>query len=66
LVQNWDNMSSKKNKTIIVKTTLPANQAKIIRRMIGTIGTNQSDVVGKIILMWLTEHGYIGKKEDEK
>ena len=52
---------SKKPKasTLTVKGTVTEKQGKIIRGLIGTIGSNEQDVVGKILTIWLYNEGYL-------
>jgi len=52
-----------KAETIIVKGTITKEQREIIQRFIGIIGSNEQDVVGKIITLWLYTEGYLkGRK----
>lgn len=39
-------------------------QIKIIDSLVGKIGTNRSDVVSKLIIMWLHEKGYLSKEDN--
>jgi len=55
-----------KAKTVTVKGTITNNQRKIIRKLIGTIGSNEQDVIGKILTLWLYNEGFLTiKKESE-
>lgn len=49
--------------TAIVKGTIPAGQREILQKFIGIIGSNEQDVVGKILTLWLYNEGYLDKKE---
>ncbi len=51
--------------TIVVKGTVTLRQKESIQKLIGLIGSNEQDVVGKIITLWLYNEGFL-KKEDEK
>jgi hypothetical protein len=46
-------MEKKQAKTTVVKGTVTEEQAKALDSLIGTIGSNRQDVVGKIITIWL-------------
>jgi len=55
--------SKPKAETIIVKGTITKEQRDLIQKFIGIIGSNEQDVVGKIITLWLYTEGYLkGKK----
>jgi hypothetical protein len=60
---NKDKKEPKNNKskaeTTIVKGTVTEKQKKIIRGLIGNIGSNEQDVVGKILTIWLYNEGYL-------
>lgn len=51
----------KKVETVVVKGTITKNQQKIIQQFIGTIGSNEQDVIGKILTLWLYNEGYLKK-----
>ena len=55
-----------KNKSAIVKGTVTASQKEAIRKLIGIIGSNEQDVVGKIITLWLYNEGFLHKKKGDK
>jgi hypothetical protein len=48
-----------KAKTVIVKGTITKNQRKVIQKLIGIIGSNEQDVVGKILTLWLYNEGFL-------
>ena len=52
-------MAEKQVKTTIAKGTVTEQQASALDSLIGTIGSNRQDVVGKIITMWLYNDGII-------
>ena len=58
------NKTKKKTETTIVKGTITLKQKKVIEKLIGILGSNEQDVVGKIITIWLYNEGYL-KKEIE-
>ena len=49
----------KKEKSPLVQTTVPREIKDIINDiLVGKLGTNESDVVGKIITMWFYEQDW--------
>lgn len=55
-------LNSSKSKSATVKGTIPLNQKEAIKKLIGVIGSNEQDVVGKIITLWLYNEGYLNNK----
>lgn len=55
-------LNETKSKSATVKGTIPLNQKEAIRKLIGVIGSNEQDVVGKIITLWLYNEGYLVNK----
>ncbi len=55
-------LNDAKSKSATVKGTIPLNQKEAIRKLIGVIGSNEQDVVGKIITLWLYNEGYLTSK----
>jgi hypothetical protein len=53
-------------KSVTVKGTIPENQKKAIRKLIGIIGNNEQDVVGKILTLWLYNEGYLKETKSKK
>jgi hypothetical protein len=51
-----------KAETIIVKGTITKSQREVLQQFIGTIGSNEQDVVGKILTLWLYNEGYLKTK----
>ena len=45
--------------TVIVKGTITRSQREILQKFIGTIGSNEQDVVGKILTLWLYNEGFL-------
>jgi len=39
--------------TVTVKGTITRNQRELIQKLVGVIGSNEQDVVGKILTLWL-------------
>lgn len=62
-------LNSSKTKSAVIKGTIPLNQKEIIKKLIGIVGNNEQDVVGKIITLWLYNEGYLtqnkGRKKNE-
>jgi len=52
-----------KAKTTIIKGTITLDQKKILQNFVGIIGSNEQDVVGKIITLWLYNEGYLTNKK---
>lgn len=52
--------------TTIVKGTITAEQRELLQKFIGIIGSNEQDVVGKIITLWLYTEGYLKGKRIPK
>ena len=50
-----------KAETITIKGTITKEQREIILKLIGIIGSNEQDVVGKIITLWLYNEGFLKK-----
>jgi len=50
------------NENTVVKATLTGEQTKALDELIGFLGSNRQDVVGKIITMWLYNEGHIKPK----
>lgn len=52
-----------KAETSVIKSTITVEQREIIQKFIGVLGSNEQDVVSKIITLWLYNEGYLtGKK----
>ena len=54
-----------KKKSVIVKGTITEAQKKAIKELVGIIGSNEQDVVGKIITLWLYNEGFLKDKKGE-
>ena len=48
--------------TVIVKGTITENQRNLLRKLVGVIGSNEQDVVGKILTLWLYNEGFLRVK----
>lgn len=47
--------------TATVKGTITLHQREILKNFIGIIGSNEQDVVGKILTLWMYNEGYLKK-----
>jgi hypothetical protein len=56
-------LNESKHKSATVKGTITLNQKEAIKKLIGVIGNNEQDVVGKIITLWLYNEGYLNKNK---
>jgi hypothetical protein len=52
-----------KSETIIVKGTITTEQRSVVQSLIGIIGSNEQDVVGKILTLWLYNEGFLNSKK---
>lgn len=59
-------LNSSHSKSATVKGTITINQKEAIQKLIGVIGSNEQDVVGKIITLWLYNEGYLTKNKKGK
>ena len=55
-------LNETQHKSATVKGTITSNQREAIKKLIGVIGNNEQDVVGKIITLWLYNEGYLTNK----
>ena len=55
-----------KKESIVVKATITHQQAEIIDKMIGVLGSNRQDVVGKILTIWMYNEGHIKSLLEKK
>lgn len=55
-----------RNKSVVVKGTITESQKEAIKTLVGVIGSNEQDVVGKIITLWLYNEGFLNKLKDGK
>ncbi len=54
-----------KAETVIVKGTITKDQRILIQKLVGILGSNEQDVVGKVLTLWLYNEGFL-KIEREK
>ena len=45
--------------TTTVKGTITLQQKEMIRSLVGVLGSNEQDVVGKILVLWLYSEGFL-------
>lgn len=48
-----------KAETVVVKGTITSNQKEAISNLVGVLGSNEQDVVGKILTLWLYNEGFL-------
>ena len=48
-----------KAETVVVKGTITTEQKKTIQDLVGILGSNEQDVVGKILTLWLYNEGFL-------
>ncbi|MFA5857095.1 MAG: hypothetical protein WC867_07060 [Candidatus Pacearchaeota archaeon] len=53
-------------KTVVVKGTITDNQRDILQKLVGIMGSNEQDVVGKILTLWLYNEGFLKINKLEK
>ena len=56
----------KRAATAVVKGTITENQKEAIRSLVGILGSNEQDVVGKILTLWLYNEGFLNKSKEDK
>jgi len=52
-------LNSIKVRTTVVRGTITSKQHKIIQKLIGVLGSNEQDVVGKILTLWMYNEGFL-------
>ncbi|PIN89797.1 hypothetical protein COU60_02790 [Candidatus Pacearchaeota archaeon CG10_big_fil_rev_8_21_14_0_10_34_76] len=58
-------LNKSKVETNVVRGTVTLKQREAIQNLVGVIGSNEQDVVGKIITLWLYNEGFLKKKQTE-
>jgi hypothetical protein len=48
--------------TAVVKGTITGKQKEAITSLVGILGSNEQDVVGKILTLWLYNEGFLKNK----
>jgi hypothetical protein len=59
-----EDLNKPKAETSIVKGTVTNEQKEIIHNLIGVLGSNEQDVIGKILVLWLYNEGYLKNKKE--
>lgn len=54
-----------KSETEVVRGTITLEQREIINGLIGILGSNEQDVVSKILTLWLYNEGFLKNKNGE-
>lgn len=56
------------NESVVVKGTVTSKQAEALDKLVGVLGSNRQDVVGKILTIWMYNEGLVkaGKKDAQK
>jgi hypothetical protein len=52
-------LKSTKAETTVVRGTITVEQKKVLSNFIGVLGSNEQDVVSKIITLWLYNEGFL-------
>jgi len=55
-----------KSETTTVRATVTIEQKNIIQKLIGVLGSNEQDVVSKILTLWIYNEGFLKNKFDGK
>ena len=55
-----------KSGTAVVKGTITNGQKESIAGLVGILGSNEQDVVGKIITLWLYNEGFLNLNIDKE
>jgi len=61
-------LSSKEKRkavTSTVKGTITQEQRKVLQNFIGILGSNEQDVVGKILTLWMYNEGHLKIKKEK-
>ncbi len=59
-------LNKTKAETTVVKGTITLEQKNALLKLIGLLGSNEQDVVGKIITLWLYNEGFLKGGSDKK
>lgn len=51
--------TKKKKSSVTIKATITDKQREIIDSLIGYLGSNEQDVIGNIITLWLYNEGFL-------
>jgi hypothetical protein len=64
LIMPKKDLNRVKAETASVKATITLEQKEAIKGLVGLIGSNEQDVVSKIITLWLYNEGFLNKNKD--
>ena len=53
-----------KAETVTVKGTITLDQRELIKELVGILGSNEQDVIGKILTLWLYNEGFLKIKNE--
>lgn len=59
-------LNGTRSETSVVRGTITVKQRKIVQELVGVLGSNEQDVIGKIITLWLYNEGYLKNPKFEK
>ncbi len=59
------NLKRNRVETVSIKGTVTKKQKEVIRNLIGVLGSNEQDVIGKIIVLWLYNEGFLKNKKEK-
>lgn len=65
IISTKKELEKPKAETVIVKGTITKEQRELIRTLVGTIGSNEQDVIGKILTLWLYNEGFLKFKKEK-
>ena len=54
-------LNKPKADTVVVKGTITSSQRDILQKLIGILGSNEQDVISKIITLWLYNEGFLSQ-----
>ncbi|MEK6915376.1 MAG: hypothetical protein AABW89_02450 [Nanoarchaeota archaeon] len=54
-----------RSETTVVRGTITTSQQEIIQGLIGVLGSNEQDVVSKILTLWMYNEGFLKRKGHE-
>lgn len=59
-------LNKPKAETATVRGTVTLKQKEFLQKLIGVLGSNEQDVVGKILSLWLYNEGFLKKELIDK
>lgn len=61
-----NDLKQTRTKSVTIKCTITERQSKVIGELVGILGNNEQDVVGKILTLWLYNEGYLSNNKGQK